>query len=781
MWFRQMTGTEALSSLFEYDVVFHSKQTSLSAKAMLGKDVTLKVETEGGMGVRHFNGICTRFGGGGREGDYQLFTAKLRPWLWLASRRSDCKIFQFKKVPDIISEVLEKYGFPLTTGKLKKSYREWEYCVQYQETDLNFVMRLMEHEGIYFYFEHAEGSHTLVLVDDISCHAPLPGRSHIKHYGVGAAKVADEEHFSTWQVLEEVNSGEYITDDYDFENPRADLKTRRNNPMGHSHDSWERYIWPGGYVDFGDGENYSGVRLESLEAEHERTEGKTSVRTMAPGYLFNLERSVRADQNREYLSVGATYYFRDNARKSAGGGGEGDADWHILVTSQPTSVPYRPQLVTPKPLTNGPQTAVVVGAAGDEIYTDEFGRVKVQFFWDRYGNNDENSSCWIRVSQPWAGEKWGFIHIPRMGQEVIVDFIGGDPDYPVITGRVYNADQMPPYGLPKNKTASGIKSHSTKGGGPSDFNEIRMEDCKGEEQLYVHAQRNLDTVVEANESRVVGHDRRTRIGNDDDRFVVHDDRHVIQSNQSNQISLNQDTKVGVNQNVTVGAAQTVSVGGARSLTVSGAMTESVTGAHSLDVGSAQALSVGGAQTVQVGADQTQKVGKARSTTVFSDDVTACGANASYSAGINYSVTAGKGYSETCFARKATVMGTDDTTIALKQTENIGAARDVTVGGKDSLSVGGLMSTTVGAAYSVTAGATVGVTAGLAMTLSSGAAITISATGAVVISSAASVSIAATTINFAGIVNVVGMVNVLGPVTALSVISPLYAPGVGNMV
>ncbi|MCM2251774.1 MAG: type VI secretion system tip protein VgrG, partial [Ramlibacter sp.] len=347
LWFRQMRGTEAISTLFEFDITFHSKTSGLSAKAMLGKDITLKVETEGGGGVRHFNGICTRFGSGGREGEHLLYVARVRPWLWLAGRRSDCKIFQFKKVPDIISEVLGKYGFALVS-KLKKSYREWDYCVQYQETDLNFVMRLMEHEGIYFYFEHQDGSHTLVLADDTSCHSPLPGKPSIKYYGVDAATVADEEHFRSWQVLEEINSGEYLTDDYDFANPRADLKTKRKNPLGHTNDAWERYMWPGGYVKYGDGETYSGVRLETLEAEHERTQGQTSVRTMAPGYLFNLERCPRADQNREYLSLAVDYYFRDNSRMSAGSG-EGDSVWEILVTSHPTSLPYRPQPVTPKP------------------------------------------------------------------------------------------------------------------------------------------------------------------------------------------------------------------------------------------------------------------------------------------------------------------------------------------------------------------------------------------------------------------------------------------------
>lgn len=531
LWFRQMTGVEALSSLYEFDVVFHSKTIGLSAKAILGKDVTLKIETEGGKGVRYLSGICTRFGSGGREGQYHIYTAKLRPWLWLAGRRSDCKIFQKKDVPKIVSEVLGKFGFPLT-NKLKKTYRKWEYCVQYQETDLNFVMRLMEHEGIYFFFEHAQGRHTMVLADETTCHVPLPGKPVIKLYGVGSAKVADEEHFNYWETVEDISPGEYSTDDYDFEKPRSDLKSKRKKPFGHAHDAWDRYMWPGGYADVADGDKYADVRLESLESEHERTEGRTSVRTMAPGYLFHLERSARADQNREYLSIATHYHFRDNARTSAGSGGEGDADWQISVISQPTSVPFRPQRETPKPVTSGPQTAVVVGPAGEEIYTDKYGRVKVQFFWDRYGKKDENSSCWIRVSHPWAGEKWGFIHIPRIGQEVIVDFLGGDPDYPMITGRVYNADQMPPYGLPDNKTASGIKSRSSKNGGDQNFNEIRMEDKKGSELLYVHAEKDLETRVEHDEKRQVDNNRDTTINVNDTRTVKGNDKHSITGTQT---------------------------------------------------------------------------------------------------------------------------------------------------------------------------------------------------------------------------------------------------------
>jgi type VI secretion system secreted protein VgrG len=777
LWFREMRGTEAISSLFEFDITFHSKQSGLSAKAMLGKDITLKVETEGGGGERYFNGICTRFGSGGREGEHLLYTAKVRPWLWLAGRRSDCKIFQFKKVPDIISEVLGKYGFALLP-KLKKKYREWDYCVQYQETDLNFVMRLMEHEGIYFYFEHQEGSHTLVLADDTSCHSPVPGKPTIKFYAPGDVKVADEEHFRSWGVLEEVNSGEYITDDYDFENPRGDLKTKRKNPLGHTHDAWERYMWPGGYVKYGDGETYTGVRLESLEAQHERTLGETSVRTMAPGYLFNLERCPRADQNREYLALAVNYYFKDNSRMSDGSGA-GDSIWEILVTSHPTVLPYRPQQITPKPLTHGPQTAVVVGPAGEEIYTDKYGRVKVQFFWDRYGTKNENSSCWIRVSHPWAGEKWGFVHIPRIGQEVVVDFIGGDPDYPMITGRVYNADQMPPYGLPDNKTASGIKSRSTKGGGPTDFNEIRMEDSKGKEQIYLHAQRNLDSVVEANESRVVGNDRNTRIGHDNSRFVVNDDRLVVGANQTVQVQANQAVAIGGSQAVSVGGDQSNMVGGSRTQSVGDVLKEKTGSDHRESIGGKHTSTVSGDEKNNIGGLQLNFIqGGRKSVIIGKEVVTSTGKTTHFSAG-NYSVMTPVTYSEQCTMRKAKVLATDETDVVGMQSLTVGGERSTTVVGSDSTSVGaaqttsvgGAQSTTVGAASTLTAGGAVTVTAGLGVAITGGTAITV--TGA-------TVTVTAATINLVGIVNVVGMLNVAGVIVTPSIVSATYTPGVGNL-
>ena len=777
IWFRQMTGTEALSELFEYDVTFHSTKSGLSAKSMLGKDVTLKVETSA-KAVRHFSGICTRFASGGREGEHYTYTAKLRPWLWIAGRRSDCQIFQFLTVPEIIEKVLAPYGFPLVQ-KLTNTYRKWDYCVQYQETDLNFVMRLMEHEGIYFYFSHAAGAHTLTLIDDMNVHSPLAEKPSIKYHGIAASGEVSEEHFNSWDVREEVDSGKYATDDYDFKHPKGDLKTKLANPKGHVHDKYERYVWPGGYVEHGEGETYAGVRLQSLQSEFDRAQGHTTVRTMAPGYLFSLERCPRADQNRQYLAVAATYFFRDNARMSSGSG-DGDATWGITVTSQPTAVPYRPQPLTPKPVTRGPQTALVVGPAGEEIYTDEYGRVKVHFFWDRYDSKDQNSSCWIRVSQPWAGEKWGFIHIPRIGQEVIVDFIGGDPDYPIITGRVYNADQMPPYDLPANKTASGIKSRSTKGGSPTDFNEIRMEDLKGKEQLYVHAQRNLDTVVEADESRTVGHNRQSRIEKDDSRFVKGSDTHVVVLSQTNQIDKDQNTKVKENQTFEVKQNQTVTVGGTRTMNVTGDLNEEVHANHFESVTKNHSLTVSGNQYNTVEGEQTNKA-KKRDTIITGDDTTTITGKTTLMSPRGYSVNAGTSYAETAMDRSAMIYKTDETTVLLSQKETIGMSRSVNIGAEDSTTVLGTKSTKVGAATSLET---------LSLSVTSGA---IDVTGGAVTIKAFSVTINAVSITLNGMVQINGLLQVkglssftglstvVGTLISTNVTPASYTPSLGNIV
>ncbi|GAB3376506.1 type VI secretion system Vgr family protein [Azotobacter armeniacus] len=529
--FRAMNGCEALSQLFEFEVELLSESHSLDLKSLLGKSLTLEIATQAD-GVRYLDGIVARATLIGREDrtDRQYrYRAIVRPWLWLLTRTQDCKIFQNQTVPQILQTVLGEYGFAIEM-RFTGSYRQWGYCVQYQETDFAFVSRLMEHEGIYYFFKHELGSHTLVLADDIGTHEPFPGYDSIPFFTADRVVTAQEECIDTYHVAEEIAPGNYVTDDYNFTKPRIRMRNQRSNPALHDHGQYEVYDWLGGYSDLGESEHYSRIRLEELQAERERDEGHATARGLAPGYRFSLRNCPRMDANREYLVVSVTYRIKEPGYAT----NPELAYYEFDFVTQPTSLPFRPRRLTPRPRTNGPQTAVVVGPAGEEIWTDQYGRIKVQFRWDRYGQMDENSSCWVRVSSSWAGSTFGGIYIPRVGQEVIVDFIAGEPDRPIVIGSTYNADQMPPFSLPASATQSGFVSRSLKGS-PANANAIRFEDKPGEEELWFHAELDHRTTVERDKAHEIGNDRRETIG-----------RHATQTvkgNKSTSILQNYDHSV----------------------------------------------------------------------------------------------------------------------------------------------------------------------------------------------------------------------------------------------
>lgn len=441
--FHTLDGSDELGRLFEFRIEALADSHSLSLKDMLGKPVTVRIEQQD-QSTRYLNGIVARASLAGRRAErYYGYELVVRPWLWLATRRSDCRIFQNKTVPEIVQEVLSTYGFPIE-NHLAESYVPREYCVQYNETDVAFVSRLMEFEGIYYWFRHAEDTHTLMLSDAMSSHTALPGYETIPYIARDRTAIADEEHVDGWLPAQEVSVGKHQTTDYDYTKPRADLSTQKVDPRGHDHDSFASFEWPGGYRDDAPGAHYSRVRLEEQQAEHERASADTDVRGAAPGYLFTLAHCPRADQNREYLIVRCQYRFQENAYASDQGA---EAVVHqTMMLVQPSSLPFRSPRETPRPRTNGPQTATVVGPPGEEIWTDQYGRVKLQFRWDRYGQSNQDSSCWVRVSSPWAGGGFGGVQIPRVGDEVVVDFLNGDPDEPIVTGRVYNGEKMPPWG-----------------------------------------------------------------------------------------------------------------------------------------------------------------------------------------------------------------------------------------------------------------------------------------------------------------------------------------------
>ncbi|GKS92251.1 type VI secretion system tip protein VgrG [Acidovorax sp. SUPP2539] len=685
--FRQLRGEEALSSLYSFDVDLLSEGRDIDPKALLGKTATVEIETEGG-GKRYLDGLVTRFGMQGQDHRLYSYHLRLQPWLWVATRRQDFRIFQFKTVPQIVQEVLGRYGYPLQL-KLTRAYRAWDYCVQYGESDFDFVSRLLEHEGAYYYFQHASGQHTLVIADDIVAgHEPLPGAAVIPFYPPEKSATADRENIHAWTLGEEIKPGRYYNDDYDFKKPRSDLSNMRQQPPGHAHDAYEIYEWPGGYVQHGDGEQYARVRLQEGLTGHSTVRGESRHRSLATGYTFTLENYPRGDQNRQYLITGVTYHLHENPRSSSFNSAKpGEALKHneeqgsfqkFSLTAQPTSLPYTPARKTQRPRTTGPQTAVVVGPAGEEIWTDEYGRIKVQFHWDRLGAMDENSSCWVRVATSWAGSGFGAISIPRIGHEVVVDFLNGDPDYPLVVGCVYNAANMPPWALPGNATQSGIKTQSSKGGafgdgmknGAGDANAIRFEDKKGAEQLWLHAQKDQLTEVENDEDKWVGNDRRKTIDRDEtntihrdrtetvdrnEKITVHgwrteevdgDETITIHSNRKERVDHNETISIGDNRDETVGINEDIRIGKNRSKTVGRSETDSISKNWTTTVGLLKTETIGVGCIQTTGVFKMANVGVAYNLNVGITMMTNVGMNRSDTIGMEHTHTAGKKYALT---------------------------------------------------------------------------------------------------------------------------------------
>jgi len=501
--FRGFSATEQLGRLFQFDVDVLSTDAGIQLQDVLGKPMTVQMDLPGG-GGRYFNGLVSRFSQEGAVGSLTWYHATLRPWLWFLTRTADCQIFQEMTVPDIIKKVFKDKGFTDVEDKLAGTYRSWLFCVQYRETAFNFVSRLMEQEGIYYYFKHTDGKHQLVLADDYSSHEPFPDYDTIPFYPPTASERRERDHISEWSVAKEVQTGTFVLDSYDFEKPKGDLLVKSTIKKNHAHDDAEFFDHPGEYLVSGEGNAYVNARVQELAVQHEIAQGEGNAHGIAVGSLFSLDGCGREDQNREYLVVSTNCQAHEQGYES--GAAASDLSFSCNFRAIPSEIPYRSPRVTPKPIVQGPQTAVVVGPQGEEIWTDKYGRIKVQFFWDRHGNSDENSSCWMRVAQVWSGKTFGGIQIPRIGEEVLVNFLEGDPDQPLVTGRVYNADCMPPYKLPDNQTQAGFKTRSSKQGDAKTFNELRFEDKKGEEEIYLHAEKDFNRVVENNDTLKVGLD-----------------------------------------------------------------------------------------------------------------------------------------------------------------------------------------------------------------------------------------------------------------------------------
>ena len=507
--FASLGGTETVGELFTYSIKlktpdilnldYVSPAANLQLKPMVGKDLCVNIELDGG-GKRYISGLVTAARVVGHQGRSVVYELRLEPWLKTLTHTSDYKAFQNKNVVNILDEVLDEYPWPVEK-RLVENYPTRAWQVQYGETDFDFIQRLMQEWGIYWWFEHNENSHTLVLADAINVHKACADSPLVCYYQKGLK--LDKEFIHTITANESLRSGQWVLNDFDFMKPRSLLKSTVANPRETGLAEYEHYEWPGDYFTKSEGEMLTRIRMEEQRSPGSRVQGSGNIRTLMTGFTFTLENYPTAEVNREYLLVQTTLFIQDNAQHSG-------QDQHFTYSTSfelhPTSEVYRPQRTLSKPHTKGPQSAIVTGPAGQEIWTDKYGRVKVQFGWDRYGKNDENSSCWVRVSYPWAGKGFGGIQIPRIGQEVLVDFKNGDPDLPIIVGRTYNQDTMPPWGLPGAATQSGFYSH-TIGGGPTNANALRFEDKPGGEEVWLHAEKDQRIEVNNNESHWVGNNR----------------------------------------------------------------------------------------------------------------------------------------------------------------------------------------------------------------------------------------------------------------------------------
>jgi type VI secretion system secreted protein VgrG len=523
------TGTEGISQPFRFDCELLSDQDSIDFTKIIGQRVTISIQLTDGTTRRYINGFVSQFSQGSSESSFFRYQMQVVSSLWFLTRCSNCQIFQNMTIPEILEQVFS--GYVDFKSSLTASYEPREYCVQYRETDFNFASRLMEEAGIFYYFEHENGKHTLVTADSSSVLQDCPNQA-VAHYNLTTGDLDSEDVVTSWRLTQELRSGFYVLTDYNFKTPNVYLSGDEQTLYQFADNkSYMLYDYPGGFEDPTQATAVARLRMQEEETGHLMAVGTSVCRAFCSGYSFNLEDHYRVDVNDKYLLT--------HVQHAASVGSYTNSNQPGRYSNQFACVPqefiFRPPRITRKPFVQGPQTAVVVGKSGEEIWVDNFGRVKVHFHWDRLKDRkDESSSCWIRVSQPWAGKGWGATWIPRVGQEVIVSFIEGDPDRPIITGRVYNADQTVPYSLPDHQTVSTFKSRSSKGGGMENFNEIRFEDKKGSEDLLIHAEHTMHNSVEVNQYVTIGMDRHVTTGYLDDggaahgrlRELAHDGRHI---------------------------------------------------------------------------------------------------------------------------------------------------------------------------------------------------------------------------------------------------------------
>lgn len=570
-------GVEYISGLFEFQIEVLSENLEVDPNKIVGKTATVTIQNKQ---ERKFNGFIKSFTFGEiKANNLREYRMVMVPWLWFLSQTNDHRIFQEKTTKDIVSQIFSDLGFSdfdfrAAGGSVR------EYCVQHNESDLNFVSRLLEEEGIAYYFEHDDKKHQLILVDQKNAYEEVAETN--LEYSKGNTP---DSQVTGWEHVYLFRKGKWSLNDYNFKEPKKDLNASTKTKSQYAKNGeYEHYEYPGFY-DTSKGSDLVKIRLDAEEVDRNIVQGTSDCSSFFAGGQFKLAKHATSSEKGTYILVSVMHKVYDRSYFS---GEEGSSDYKNEFVCIPSETHFRPKNEHQKPVMKGPQSAVVVGPAGEEIYIDEHNRIKVQFIWDREGKKDENSSCFVRVMQAWAGNGWGTSFIPRIGHEVIVSFLDGDPDRPLVTGSVYNGWNKPTY---PSKTQSGIKTRSTKEGTPQNFNELRFEDKKGDEQIYVHAEKNYDTQVENDQTLTVDNNRTKTIGNDETSSIGNDRSKSVGNNQSESIGKNKSIDVGESHSESIGKDMSLSVG------------KNV----SIDVGESHTESIGKNMTISIDKDLTESV------------------------------------------------------------------------------------------------------------------------------------------------------------------------------
>jgi len=657
-------GQESISAPFHFWLQVVSSDPRVSPGDLLRRPAAVSLALADGT-LRYFHGLISRFIRGGQDrSGLVTYRVELVPWFWFLELTADCRIFQNMSVQRIVQTIFDENGYSdyefrwLTAGQATRVY-----CVQYRESAFNFVSRLLEEEGIFYFFEHERGRHLMVMADTSLQHPPCPGPSTIAVSHTEQAML-DDDTILELSICDQVQTGKIALTDFNFEVPSTNLGVE----VGERE---EIYDYPGLYDNRSRGDGLSSVRLEEHLVAIQRFQGSSGCRAFMSGHYFQLKDFHRKDAETKQVLHAVSHQARQPMDLSTENSGD-VFRYQNTFSSFPYATPFRPPRTARRPLVTGTQTAIVVGKAGEEIWCDSYGRVKVQFHWDRRGQMNEESSCWVRVSHGWAGSSWGAIYIPRIGQEVIVDFLEGDPDRPIITGRVYNAEQMPPYSLPEHQTRSTLKSNSSKGGAGS--NELRFEDKKGTEEVFLHAQKDFNEVVENDHTTLVKHDQLNTVNHDRTHVVHHNESITIGVDQTCMVGVNRTEQVGQNETITIGMNRTEQVGQNETITIGMNRTEQVGINESVTVGASRTVSVGAGQSTHIGGVHTETVALAKAETI--------GLAKALSVGAAYQVSVG---------------GAMNTTVGLIQAEEVGLSKIVKVGKKSSTTAGEEFTVVVGSA------------------------------------------------------------------------------------